>query len=250
MAAALGESDSVVAAQFLAGTDAPSTDDTQVIVAVIEGIGHFQRNVAVLVTQGRFQVHTQVAHCVFQLAALVLGTGYTAVVDRNVAQANIVGPANVYAVASEATVGMLGDEHFHNGTAELVNFVHLVAHHHAVGYRQGAGGREAALPLNFHHTHSASGIGLHSRVVAQVGEVDSGINGRFQHHLAGLSVNLYPVNCDGDVVGHFRSLPSCDWEKLPPRSAGREPRFVARASRASVFQNVRFEFGWEVPKGR
>ena len=66
------------------------------------------------------------------------------------------------------------------------NVGHLVADHHAVGHGQGAGGGIAALSLDFHDAHPAGGVGLHAGVVAEIGDVDAGIYGRFQHHLAGL----------------------------------------------------------------
>ena len=104
---------------------------------------------------------------------------------------------------------MLGDEHFHYGAAELVYFLRLVAYHHAVGHRKRAGGGVSTLTLDLDDTHPAGGIGFHTRVIAQIRQVNSSVNGRLQDHLAGLGGNLYPVNCDGDVVGHFRSLQSC-----------------------------------------
>ena len=98
---------------------------------------------------------------------------------------------------------MLGDEHFHHGAAELVHRLVLIANHHAVGHRQGAGGRIAALPFDLHHAHPAGGVGLHAGVVAEIWHVDARIYGRFEDHLAGLGRYFHPVYADGDVVGHF-----------------------------------------------
>ena len=179
--------------------------DAEVVVAVVEGVADLEGDLLVLVVEGGFQLHSQEADGVLELATLVLGTCDAAVVDGDVAEADVGGAADVDAVTGEAAVGVLGDEHLHDGAAELVDVIGLAADFHAVLDREGAGGGKAAPALDGDDAHAAGGKGLHAGVVAEVGDVDAGLDGGFQHHLAGLGGDVYSVNGDGDVVWHYFS---------------------------------------------
>ena len=205
VAGALGEANGVIAAHFFAGANAAATGDAKVEVAIIERVLHFEGNIPVYIGHGRFQLHAEVPDRVLEFAAFVFGAGYAAVVDGHVAQANVGWAANVDAVAGEAAVGMLGNQHFHYGAAEFGNVWGVAPDGHAVGYGEGAGSREAAATLNGDHAHPAGPERFHARVVAEVGDVDAGLDGRFQHHLAWLGSNLDAVDRDDDVVRHIGS---------------------------------------------
>ena len=207
VAGALGEADGVVAAHFFAGANAAATGDAKVEVAIIERVLHFEGNIPVYVGHGRFQLHAEVPDGVLEFAAFVFGAGYAAVVDGHVAQANVRWAADVDAVAGEAAVGMFSNQHFHYGTAEFGNVWGIAPDGHAVGYGESAGCREAAATLDGDHAHPAGPERLHARVVAEVGDVDAGLDGRFQHHLAWLGSNLDAVDRDDDVVRHWGFAP-------------------------------------------
>ena len=202
LSAAFSHRNGIVTAQFFTGADTPGTDDAQVVIAVVEWVGHFQGNLPIFVLQWRFQFHTQVTNSVFQFAAFVLGAGYASVIDRNVTQADISGTAYVNPVASETAARVLSNEHFHNRLAQVVNLGGLGLDFHAISHRQCAGGWEAPLAFHADHAHAAGAVGLHPRVIAQVWDVDSGINGCFQYHLAWLSLDLFTIKCDCDFIGH------------------------------------------------
>ena len=122
LSAALREGDGVVTAQLLTGVDTATADDAQVVVPVIEGVGNFQRDLPVLVTKRRLQVHTQITDRVFELASFVLGAGNTAVVNRDVTETNVGGAADINAVTSQAATWVLGDDHLHDRAAKVVYF--------------------------------------------------------------------------------------------------------------------------------
>ena len=202
LAGAFRKADGAVAPHLLAGAHAPPAGDAQVVVPVVKGVAHFQRNVPVHIGHRRFQFHAQIAHGVLEFAALVFGTGNTAVVDGHMAQAHIGRPADFHPMAGEAAVGVLGDEHLHHGTAQLHHIGRFAPHDHTVGRRQRAGGGKAAPPVHRHHAHPARRIGLHPGVVAQIRHIHAGVNGGLQHHLAGLGCDFHPVYGDGNIVRH------------------------------------------------
>ena len=202
LARPLGKADGVIPADFLASPDAAAAGDAQVIVPVIKGIGHFQGNLLVFIVQRRFQFHAQIAHGVLELAAFVFGAGNAAVVDRHMTQADVRGAADVHPVAGEAAVGMFGNEHLHYRTAQFVHIPGFAADPHTVLYRQGTGGGIAAAALYGHDAHPAGGVGFHPRMVAEVGQIDAGVNGRIQNHFARLGSDFHAVNGDSDLVGH------------------------------------------------
>ena len=196
------EANGVIAPNLFAGPDAAATGDTKVVVPVIKGVADFQGNLLVFVVQGRFQFHAQIAHRVLKLTPFVLGAGNAAVVDRNVAQANVGGAADVNAVAGEAAVGMLGNQHLHHRAPQFVHVLRLAADAHSVGHRESASSRVSPTAFHRYHAHPAGGKGLHSGVVAKIGHVDAGVDRRFQHHLPRLGLDFHSVNGDGYVIGH------------------------------------------------
>ena len=202
LARPLGETDGVIPANFLAGPDAAAAGDAQVIIPVVKGIGYFQGNLLVFIVQRRFQFHAQVADGVLELAAFIFGAGNAAVVDRHMTQADVGGAADVDPVAGQAAVGMFGNEHLHYRAAQFVHIPGFAADPHPFLHRQGAGGGIAAAALDSHDAHSAGGVGFHPRMVAEIGHIDAGVNGRFQNHFPRLGGYFHAVNGDGDLVGH------------------------------------------------
>ena len=132
------EGDGVVAADLLAYADAASADDTEIVVPVVEGVSRLHGKVAVFVFKGRFHFHAQVTNGVLQLASFVLGAGDAAVVHGNVAQADVLGSAQVHAVASQASVRMVGYQQFHHVSAKLVDLAAFVSDLHPLGNGKGA----------------------------------------------------------------------------------------------------------------
>ena len=100
---------------------------------------------------------------------------------------------------------MLGDQHVHDGAAQVLNVACVVADFHAVLHGQGAGRWVAAAALDPHDAHAAGSERLHPRVVAEIRDVDAGVDGSLQHHLAGGGLDLYAIKADADFVGHIKS---------------------------------------------
>jgi hypothetical protein len=205
-AAPLREADRVVTSQFLASPDAPATDDAQVVVPIVEGIGDFQWNLAVFVLKGRFQIHAQVSNSVLEFAPFVFGTGHAPIIDRHVAEANVIRSAYVYTVAGKTSVWMLGKEHLHHRPAQFPNVGGLAADFHPVGHRLDTSGGEASAPFHANHTHPAGRKGLHTGMVAEVRDIHSGLYRRLQNHLPRLGSYLYSIDGESYVIGHgYRS---------------------------------------------
>ena len=224
LAASFRERYRAVAPDLVAGPHAPAANDAEVVVPVIEWVGHLQWNLAVLVVQRGFQVHPQVADRILELTSLVLGTGDATVVYGHMAQADIAGSADVDAVAGQAAVGVLGDEHLHHRVSQLIHVGGRVAHPHPVLYRQGAGGGEAPLSLHRHHAHAAGGKGLHAGVITQVGDVDASVDGRFQDHLTRLCRHLYTIETDGYFIDHLSPVYAVGFPCVFQIRTGRQPR--------------------------
>ena len=202
LARPLREADCIVSPDFLASAHATAAGDTKVVIPVVKWITDFQGYLLVCIVKGRLKLHAQVPDGIFELAAFVLGAGNATVIDRYVPQAHVAGPADVNAVARKAAIWVLRNEHLHHAAAQFYNIVGLASHPHPVRHRQGTGRRETPAAFHRHYAHTAGRKGLHSRVVAQVRDVDAGVNCRFQHHLSWLGLDLHAVNGDGNVIGH------------------------------------------------
>ena len=142
------------------------------------------------------------ARRVLQLAALVLRAGHAPVDHVDVAQADVLRPAQVDPVARETAVRVLRQQQVQRRVAHLHGIAALGVHHHAVAHRQRAGRRRPALALDLDDTHTARAVRLHAGVVAEVRDVDAGVVRRLHHHLAGLGRDLPPVYRDRDLVSH------------------------------------------------
>jgi hypothetical protein len=161
----------MVANQFTASPDASAAEDTAVIVKDHELMGsiHFERRpVWLQVPVG----HPFIISPVLQFA---------------VASADLTVHAEVIPFAED------------QGEDELTgveNFLGAGVNDHPIGGRQGAGGLQGARTLDFHHAHPASTIGGQLGVVAQRGDVYTGLFSSFQNRRPFLHLDGFSVNCE------------------------------------------------------
>ena len=92
--------------------------------------------------------------------------------------------------------------------AQLVDPLALGADDHAVLCLEQAGLNHALLPFHLHDAHPAGPVFRQVRMVAQVGDVDPGFQGAFQHVLVVGHVQRDPV--DGDH-SHWGLLPPSEF---------------------------------------
>src|SRR4030042_337657 len=106
--APLGEADSPDAPGIGAHLHAASAKDTEVIVALDEGLPReINGQLLVCIGKGRF-FNADVVHQVLQLTLLIVGAADAPLVDGDVTQADIVGSAGFPAGAGKTGVGRLG----------------------------------------------------------------------------------------------------------------------------------------------
>ncbi len=198
----LDHRDGVVAAHLLADADAARADDAEVVVAVVEGVARLNLQVAVVVGQRRFHVDVDITNGVLELAPLVLGADHAPVHDAHVAQADVLRPAQLDAVARQAAVGVLREEQLQHALSEASDLRAQGVHDHAVRDGQRARGGRSPAALDLDAAHAARAVGLHARPVAQVRDVHVVVEGRLQHRLPRLSLDLNAVYCQLDGLRH------------------------------------------------
>ena len=237
-AGALDHRDGVIAAHLLADADAAGADDAEVVVAVVEGVAGLHLEVAVVVGQRRLHVDVHITHGVLELAPLVLGADDAAIEDADVAEADVLRPAQLDAVAGQAAVRVLREQQLHDALAQAANLLPQRAHHHALGDGEGAGGGGAPAALHLNAAHAARAVGLHARPVAEVGDVHVVVDGRLEDGLPRLGLYLNAVYGELDGLRHCASL-----------SVSAPPTPVALAPRTSRTR-PRGTCGWGGGSGR
>ena len=198
----LRKRDCAVDPYLLAGPYAAPAHDAQVVVHVVEGVFALYGQVPVFVVQGRRKAGAYVQGGVLELAPVVLGAGHAPVGDRDVAQAYVLGPAQLDAVAGEAAVGVLRYHQLRNALAQRLYLLRVGPHHHVVGHGRRARGGSASGVLNLDHAHAARPVGFHSGVVAKVRDVQSGIHGRLYDRFTRLGPYFLAVYDQAEISDH------------------------------------------------
>ena len=190
--------------QVVAGPHAARADDAHLRVELEERVGAIRLGLPVPVVGARLvdvRLHIRPPHIRrvasrLQLAAVVLRAGHAAVRHLVVAQANLPRAAVLDAVASQAAVGVVGQNHRQHLLAHLRHRRRVRAHHHPVRHLRRAGQRQPAHPLNLHRAGAAARIRRQPVQVAQVRDRKAGVLDHLNQRRALRRVNADPINHD------------------------------------------------------
>ena len=171
MFAAVGDADFLVAGDFFGETHA---------AGAVDAAAHFLR--------GNQRAHVFGHHGAFGFG--VAGGGF-AVADGQILQL-----AFTAFVAHGAVERVVDEQEFHHAFLRLPGHFGMGMHHHAVGYRRGAGRQRLGRFFHFHQAHAAAGGDGKFFVVTEVGDVGAELLRRFNHGRALLYRYFLTVNAD------------------------------------------------------
>jgi hypothetical protein len=99
--------------------------------------------------------------------------------------------------ADKAWTGMAAQQEFDYIFAEIDNIRGRGFHHHTFRRRRGAGWRVSPHAFNLNNAESAGTVRFQRRVIAESGDLDSGLLRRVKNRVSWLRFNLNPVNRKG-----------------------------------------------------
>ena len=99
-------------------------------------------------------------------------------------------------VAYRTIERVVDQQKLHHPFLRLTRFFGMGAHHHAVGYRRGAGGQRLGRFFHFHQAHAAVGSNGKFLVVAEVRDVGAELLRGFDHRRTLLYRDFFTVDFD------------------------------------------------------
>ena len=132
----------------------------------------------------------------------------TAVIEA-VAEGHVLQFAFAALVADRAIERMIGEEKLDHVFARFVNLGGVGLNHHALDGDECAGGLKLGRFFYFHETHTTCGLESEPGVIAERGNFDALVLGRFDHEGPGRSGHLLIVDRERDLFlfGHLASEP-------------------------------------------